>query len=138
MTWLGGVHRVPFRKHRMLKIDVHTAKHTAVLRCSGRIVLGLEAETLRCMAESRTEACLVLDLSEVHAMDAAGLGLLVELHCRAQSRNQGLRIMNPSRCVRTLIALTSLQSVLEVGYAEDLTHVCGKSRSHFGQRIMTA
>ncbi len=122
----------------MLKIDVHDAKHTAVLHCSGRIVLGLEAETLRCMAESRTEACLVLDLSEVHAMDAAGLGLLVELHCRAQRRNQGLKIMNPSRCVRVLIALTNLQSVLEVGYAEDLTRGCGEARSRFAQRAMTA
>ena len=122
----------------MLRIDIHATPQTAVLLCTGRIVLGLEVEALRCMAESRKEPCLVLDLSEVHAMDAAGLGLLVELHCRAQRRNQGLRVVNPSRCVRTLVALTNLQSVLEVGYSQDLSHDCGKSRSPVTRRVMTA
>lgn len=122
----------------MLRIDIHATPQTAILHCTGRIVLGLEVETLRCMAESRAETCLVLDLSEVHAIDAAGLGLLVELHCRAKNRNQGLRVMNPSRCVRALVTLTNLQSVLDVGYSEDLSHDCGQTRSHLARRIMTA
>ena len=136
MVWT--MNRVPFRKQRMLRIDIQATPQTAILHCTGRIVLGLEAEALRCMAESRDEACIVLELSEVHAMDAAGLGLLVELHCRAQRHDQGLRIMNPSRCVRTLVALTNLQSVLEVGYSEDMSRDCGKTRSHFARRVMTA
>ena len=122
----------------MLRIDVNAAPQTAMLHCSGRIVLGLEAETLRCMAESRTETCLVLDLSQVHAIDAAGLGLLVELHCETQRRNQALRITNPSRCVRTLLALTNLQSVLEIGYPEDLSQVCGQTQSRLTRRVTTA
>jgi anti-anti-sigma factor len=122
----------------MLRIDIHATTQTAILHCAGRIVLGLEAETLRCMAESRPEPCLVLDLSEVHSLDAAGLGLLVELHCRAQERGQALRVMNPSRGVRALIALTNLQSVLEVGYSEDQAQGCGKTRSRLTRRFMTA
>ena len=122
----------------MLRIDIHATTQTAVLLCTGRIVLGLEVEALRCMAESRKEPCLVLDLSDVHAMDAAGLGLLVELHCRAQRRNQGLRVVNPSRCVRTLVALTNLHSVLEVDYSKDLSHGCGKTQSQLTRRAMTA
>jgi anti-anti-sigma factor len=102
----------------MLRIDIQAAPHGATLRCSGRIVLGVEVEILRCMAEGRNEACLMLDLSEVRAMDAAGLGLLVELHCRAQYRGQALKIAKASLRVRRLITLANLQSVLEVGEAE--------------------
>jgi anti-anti-sigma factor len=98
----------------MLKIDIQSAPPMVKLLCSGRLVLGVEAETLRCMATSRPERRVVVDLQEVHAMDAAGLGLLVELHCRAQRRAGMLTVANPSPCVRRLMALTHLESVLQV------------------------
>jgi anti-anti-sigma factor len=98
----------------MLRIDIHAVHPNVTLRCSGRIVLGLEAETLRCMATSRTENCLTLDLSGIRALDAAGMGLLIELQCWAKHRRKALRIVRPSACVRRLIALTNLQSVLRI------------------------
>lgn len=98
----------------MLRIDIHAVHPNVTLRCSGRIVLGLEAETLRCMATSRSENCLTLDLSGIRALDATGLGLLVELQCWAKHRKKALRIVRPSACVRRLIALTNLQSVLQI------------------------
>jgi anti-anti-sigma factor len=98
----------------MLRIEIHAVHPNVTLRCSGRIVLGLEAETLRCMATSRSENCLALDLSGIGALDAAGLGLLVELQCWAKRRQKALRIVRPSACVRKLIALTNLQSVLQI------------------------
>jgi anti-anti-sigma factor len=98
----------------MLRIDIHAARHGATLHCAGRIVLGVEIEILRCMAETRNEACLILDLSKVDTIDAAGLGLLVELYCGARSRNGTLRITKASPCVRRIIELVNLQSVLEV------------------------
>ena len=123
----------------MLRIDIQVVPHGATLRCSGRIVLGVEVEILRCIAEGRSEACLMLDLSEVHAMDAAGLGLLVELHCRARCRGQALKIVKASRCVHRLIALVSLQSVLEVAEAEVSDLGDGDEiRSPFVRRSLTA
>ena len=70
------------------------------------------------MATSRTENCLTLDLSGIRALDAAGLGLLVELQCWASGQKKALRIAQPSSCVRKLIALTNLQSVLQIGACE--------------------
>ncbi len=102
----------------MLRIDIKAVHPNVTLRCSGRIVLGLEAETLRCMAMSRRENCLTLELSGIRALDAAGLGLLVELQCWASGQKKALRIAQPSSCVRKLIALTNLQSVLELGACE--------------------
>ncbi len=101
----------------MLSVDVQSSGAAANLRCCGRIVLGVESETLRCMAIARAERRLVLDLREIHAIDAAGLGLLAELHCWAQKRNRLLTIANPSRCVRRLLALTNLLPVLRVTYS---------------------
>jgi anti-anti-sigma factor len=66
------------------------------------------------MAFSRPERSLILDLRDVYVMDAAGLGLLVELQSWVQSRTGALKITNPSRRVRRLFALTNLQSVLNV------------------------
>lgn len=103
----------------MLRIDIQTMYPNVTLHCSGRIVLGLEAETLRCMATSRRETCLTLDLRGVCAIDAAGLGLLVELQCWAQHQKKSLRIAEPSACVRRLIALTNLHSVLPIGSCKE-------------------
>ena len=102
----------------MLRIDIHAVRPNVTLRCSGRIVLRLELETLRCMATSRTENCLILDLNSIRTIDAAGLGLLVELQCWAKYRKRALRIVRPSGCVRELIALATLQSVLQVVNSE--------------------
>jgi len=125
----------------MLRIDIHAVHPNVTLRCSGRIVLGLEAETLRCMATSRAEDCLTLNLSGIRALDAAGLGLLVELQCWAKHRQKALRIAEPSACVRRLIALTNLQSVLQVGGCERFGGIegCDRAASATGaERAMSA
>jgi len=125
----------------MLRIDIHAVHPNVTLRCSGRIVLGLEAETLRCMATSRTENCLALDLSGVRTLDAARLGLLVELQCWAKHRKKALRIVEPSACVRKLIALTNLQSVLQVACHEKLGGVegpAGATSTMDAERAMSA
>jgi len=98
----------------MLRVEIQTAEPVANLLCSGRIVLGVEAETLRCMVSSRLEQQLVLYLGSVSAIDAAGLGLLVELHHWAQRRHASLTIADPSSRVEKLLALTRLDRVLQV------------------------
>jgi len=102
----------------MLRVEIRSLPPVVTLGCIGRIVLGLEAETLRCMATSRLERHLVLDLRGVHCVDAAGLGLLVELHNWARERDRSLAVANPSPHVRRLMALTNLASVLNLA-AED-------------------
>ena len=119
----------------MLRIDIHAEPHSATLHCAGRLVLGVEIEILRCMAETRSEDHLILDLSKVDTIDAAGLGLLVELHCRVRGRNGMLRIANPSPCVRRIIELVNLQSVLAIDAAEG---DWAEAALPFGRRSMTA
>jgi len=98
----------------MLRIDIQSAPPAVTLVCSGRLVLGVETETLRCMATSRVERDILLELSQVHSIDAAGLGLLVELHHWARQRATVLTIANPSTPAHRLLALTSLNRVLRI------------------------
>jgi anti-anti-sigma factor len=125
----------------MLRIDIHAVHPNVTLRCSGRIVLGLEAETLRYMATSRKESCITLNLGGICAIDAAGLGLLVELQCWANHRMKALRIAEPSACVRKLIALTNLQSVLRIGGCEQVVDFEEHERAvsaTLAERVMSA
>ena len=101
----------------MLSVEIQSTAAGVRLRCTGRIVLGVEAETLRCMVIGRRERCLILDLRYVHAIDAAGLGLLAELHCWAIERKGLITIANPSRRVRQLLALTRLEPALIISYS---------------------
>jgi anti-anti-sigma factor len=119
----------------MLKIDIQSAPPMATLVCCGRLVLGVEAETLRCLATSRPEKHLLLDLSRLHGMDAAGLGLLVELHCWAQEHSARLTIANPSPPANRLISLTGLNRVLDLS---DLPVEPAAAGSSAEWRTMTA
>ena len=121
----------------MLRVEIQARQESVTLRCSGRIVLGLEAEALRCMATSRKEQLLMLDLANVGAVDAAGLGLLVELQGWARQHNRVLRILNPSAGVRRIIALTWLYLVLSIAESSD-AGLDWESDSGFRQRAMTA
>ena len=115
-----------------MTVNVHSGLSAVTLLCHGRIVLGLEAETLRCIVTARPEYRVIVDLQDVYRLDACGLGLLVELHCWAQQRAGELRITNPTSQVRRLFALTNLESVLEIGPA------CERELDAAGQRAMTA
>ena len=98
----------------MLRIEIQSAPPAVTLVCSGRLVLGVETETLRCVATSRPERDVLLDLSRVLGIDAAGLGLLVELHHWAQERSASLTIANPSLPAHRLLGLTGLDRVLRI------------------------
>jgi anti-anti-sigma regulatory factor len=57
---------------------------------------------------------IILDLSGVTAIDAAGIGALVSL----QVAGTYLRLVGPSLAVRQVLRLTSLDSVFEISESE--------------------
>ena len=71
----------------MLKLTIHKLGDTIVFRCTGRIVFG-ECHILRHAICSHPYITIaVLDMAQVTAMDAAGVGLLVELRKSAAAQN---------------------------------------------------
>jgi anti-anti-sigma factor len=102
----------------MLRINIQTRGATATLHCSGRIVFGLEAETLRSITKSRPERLLQLDLENVETIDAYGLGLLVELQHWAIREYRSLTVTNVSTFIMRLLVMTRLNRVLAIAPAE--------------------
>jgi anti-anti-sigma factor len=98
----------------MLRIDIHSSQNAATLVCSGRLTFGVETETLRTMAQTRREEELRLDLSRIDRIDAAGLGLLVELQAWARENHRRLTFLELSEEVWRLIIITKLFDALEI------------------------
>lgn len=98
----------------MLRINIENNGGTATLHCSGRLVFGLEVETLRSILKARPERRLEIDLKSVEAIDACGLGLLVELQHWASQEGRSLTFTRASNFVLHLIVLTGLHKVLSV------------------------
>lgn len=93
----------------MLSVTVQSLGAVPVLRCSGRIVRGDETPLL-CAAVQQQGRDMVLDLTEIDAIDAAGVGLLVSL----QAAGFYLTLMNPRAHVREILRVTKLDSILEI------------------------
>lgn len=99
----------------MLNLRVERRNQTAVVHGSGRIDMGDSLTRLREALITQMGAReILLDLSQVTAIDAAGLGLLVFLHTRAAGRGCMLKLLAPSSQVSRVLAVTHLDSVLPI------------------------
>jgi anti-anti-sigma factor len=95
------------------------------VRCQGRLVRGHETALL-CALMKQHGQNIILDLSGVTQIDAAGIGALVSL----QAAGTYLRLLGPSLALRQVLRLTSLDSVFEISESE-----CGEGRSGFDPEI---
>jgi anti-anti-sigma factor len=102
------------RRTAVLRIDLASCDHAALVVCSGRVVEGDGAETLRNAVMSQPGNQILVDLSRVKTMDARGLGILVELKKWAEREGKTLQLLNPSARVLELLQRTRLNSVLDI------------------------
>ncbi len=93
----------------MLTVTLEDSDDGVVLQCQGRIVRGDETAIL-CAAVGQHRRDVILDLTGVDAIDAAGIGLLVSL----QAAGIYLKLMNPTKQVRDVLRVTQLESILEI------------------------
>ena len=102
----------------MLKVHARNLGKVAFLCMQGQLVTG-ETETLRNAVRSQSEAqsdvsTVVLDLAQVSAVDASGLGVMLELRQQVQAKGIGFKIMNVNKLVGRVFEVTHLDSVFEV------------------------
>jgi anti-anti-sigma factor len=99
----------------MLTIDVEKTNDVVVVKCVGRLVRGEEVKSLRkaVVSENATRV-LMLDLSDVEALDAGGLTALLSLRQWARERGVQMRLVNPSHFVQEVLARTQLDHIFEV------------------------
>jgi anti-anti-sigma factor len=93
----------------MLSVSIENQGEVVILDCLGRIVRGEETAIL-CAAVKGYGRNVVLDLSKVESIDAAGVGALISL----QAAGIYLHLKNPSKAVREVLQVTHLESVFEI------------------------
>jgi anti-anti-sigma factor len=115
----------------MLTINVETFKDVVIVRCTGRIVRGENIRALKSeVISANATRLIVLDLSEVESIDAAGLSALVSLHHRSRNRGIQLKLVNPSRFVIDVFNRTKLSLVFDISsFHDSLVAIAGASCS---------
>ncbi|HKP38785.1 MAG TPA: STAS domain-containing protein [Pyrinomonadaceae bacterium] len=98
----------------MLKIHAKNQGSTGILCLQGRLVNG-ETEVLRKAVDSLTKIrTITLDLARVTAVDARGLGVMLELREQAEANGIRFELMNVTRWVRRVLEVTRLDSVFQI------------------------
>ena len=96
----------------------------ALLRCSGRLVLGRGAERhiWAAFLDGTERVDVLLDLAAVTDMDAAGIGVIAAL-CQSTRRRGGtVRLIAASSRVRTLFRVTGVEYALDANWSVKLEY----------------
>jgi anti-anti-sigma factor len=93
----------------VLHVTIEDSGETVTLHCIGRIVRGQETALL-CAARRQYGRNIILDLTRVDGIDAAGVGALISL----QAAGVYLKLMNPNKSIREVLRVTGLDSVIEI------------------------
>jgi len=105
----------------MLNVNVDNIGDLAVVECEGRIVQSDAAFRLRDAVTLQGDArTVVLDLSEVNAIEGGGLGMLVFLQRWAQDRDIRFKLFNPSRSVRERLKKVSSMSEFDIPTLDEM------------------
>lgn len=98
----------------MLRFTVHEFGETVLFRCAERLV-STDAELLREAIRAQSDArTVVLDLADISAIDACGVGTLASLHAWAQATARDFKLMNLTPAVEEVLEITHLRSVFEI------------------------
>jgi anti-anti-sigma factor len=119
----------------VLQVTIKEAGKTSILRCAGAMVRGDESALL-CAAVGQWQSgrTIILDLSQVAAIDAAGIGALLSL----QAAGIYLQLMNPARAVREVLRVTKVDSLFEISNSHPNTEQERPPRLPFSPVLATA
>jgi len=99
----------------MLTVTVQNLGDVAILRCQGRIVVGVENTILWNAVLSQTNiSTLILDLAQVDGIDAGGLGVLLGLRARTRAKGILFQLMNVRDRMQQMLELANLHRVFEI------------------------
>ena len=98
----------------MLRVHTRNLGDAAVISLQGRLISG-ETRTLREAVRAQSDAkAIILDLGRVTAIDAYGLGLMLELRRLSDTKGVRFKLMNVSKFTSRIFEVTRLDSVFEI------------------------
>jgi anti-anti-sigma factor len=97
----------------MLKVHVQKVGDVAVLCLRGSVGVGETSVLRNAVLSQLGVASVVLDFAKVNRIDAAGLGLLLELREQTQAKRIALKLMNVTKLIKHVMEITSLTPVFQ-------------------------
>lgn len=115
----------------MLQIHTDRVGDVAVVQCEGRLVRSDAAFRLRDEVVSQADArAIVLDLSEVNALEGGGLGMVMFLQRWAHDHDIQIKLFNPTAPVRTRLEQVDWIPELEIASADSVSELLRRQQIH--------
>jgi anti-sigma B factor antagonist len=100
-----------------MKIETRTIGDVRVLDCSGKITLGegtmAVRNTVRDILKNNGKK-IILNLAEVNYIDSSGIGELVSTYSTVANNGGQLKLLNLTKKIQELLAITKLLTVFQV------------------------
>jgi anti-sigma B factor antagonist len=99
-----------------LALKTREVGKVTVVQCSGRIVAGSSAESLRAhlAVNMKGQTRFVLHLGEVHFIDSSGLGMMVRLLTVTRKSQGDLKLCGVPEPIEKLLTMTNLHTLFEI------------------------
>ena len=116
----------------MLNLDIERIGELAVVECKGRIVRSGAAFKLRKAVTSLEDLrIVVLDLSEISAIEGGGLGMLLFLERWAFDHEIQFKLFNPTKSVRERLELVSSIRAFNIASLPEMIGLLANADSRF-------
>jgi anti-sigma B factor antagonist len=100
-----------------MKIETRTIGDIRILDCSGKITLGegtmAVRNTVRDILKSNGKK-IILNLANVNYIDSSGIGELVSTYTTVTNSGGQLKLLNLTKKIQELLAITKLLTVFQV------------------------
>src|SRR5512135_162037 len=99
-----------------MKIESRTVRDVHVLDCSGKITLGEGTMAIRNTVREVLKnggKKIILNLSDVNYIDSSGIGELVSSFTTVTNQNGQLKLLNLTKKIHELLAITKLLTVFQ-------------------------
>ena len=99
-----------------LTLDISRTDDIVLVRCSGRLVFGKEADELRrvVLEELNKNKRIILNLSSVEYIDSSGLETLIASFISARNRKAEIKFAALPPGVRRVLKITKVDELFEV------------------------
>ncbi len=116
----------------MLSVHIENIGDLAVVECEGRAVRSEAALKLREAVTSQREArIIVLDLSEVRAIEGGGLGMLVLLQRWAYDHDIRLKLFNPCKSVQDRLEHAGSMPDFDIATLDEMMALLARADSRY-------
>ena len=116
----------------MVDLGIERIGKLGIVECIGRNVRSEAAFKLRRAVTSLEDSrIIVLDLSEVSALEAGGLGMLIFLERWAHDHQIQFKLFNPRKSVRDRLELVRSIRAFDIASLEEMMALLANADGHF-------